>query len=110
MDSSGSCTYLSKTLSLITEMNGGETVLAPLHVGGDGNCLVHAVSRALVGREIFWHPLREQLRRHFTSNEEWYKKTIGEFIADDDFQEIVKECDTSYLPRDDRLGEKPLAF
>lgn len=47
--------------------------LVPLHVDGDGHCLVHAVSRALVGRELFWHPLRVGLKHHFITNIDKYK-------------------------------------
>lgn len=33
----------------------------PIHADGDGHCLVHAISRCLVGRELFWHALRTNM-------------------------------------------------
>ncbi|KFM82301.1 Deubiquitinating protein, partial [Stegodyphus mimosarum] len=72
-DITGSVNYLSETLNLITIANGGEERLIPIHADGDGHCLVHAVSRALVGRELFWHPLRCCLKRHFQNNLDKYK-------------------------------------
>ena len=47
--------------------------LVPIHADADGHCLVHAVSRALVGRELFWHPLRTHLKRHIYENKHKYK-------------------------------------
>lgn len=72
-DVTGSVDYLSETLKLIVAYNGGEERLIPIHADGDGHCLVHAISRALVGRELFWHPLRCCLKRHFESNLDKYK-------------------------------------
>jgi len=48
-------------------------VLVPIHADADGHCLVHAVSRALVGRELFWHPLRTHLKRHIHEHKDTYK-------------------------------------
>lgn len=80
-DITGSLDYLSETLKLIVESNGGEERLIPVHADGDGHCLVHAISRALVGRELFWHPLRCCLKKHFETNIEKYKvKKIFFFI------------------------------
>lgn len=47
--------------------------LVPIHSDGDGHCLVHAVSRAIVGRELFWHPLRTNLKQHFGQNLDKYR-------------------------------------
>lgn len=104
LDATGSLLYLSETLSNIARQNNDVKVLVPLHVSGDGSCLVHALSRALVGREIYWHVLRKTLKQDLISNEEWYKKMLGDFVADDDWKEIINECDTNYVPRDDHLG------
>jgi hypothetical protein len=54
----------------------------PLHADGDGHCLVHAVSRALTGRELFWHPLRVGLKQHFDLNIDKYKvrPSIASFL------------------------------
>lgn len=72
-DMTGSLNYLSETLRMIVAANGGEERLIPIHTDGDGHCLVHAISRALIGRELFWHPLRCCLKRHFETNLDNYK-------------------------------------
>ena len=41
--------YLQVLISQITAFNGGVDIVAPIHVDGDGSCLVHAISRALCG-------------------------------------------------------------
>lgn len=51
--------------------------LVPIHADGDGHCLVHAVSRALIGWELFWHPLRVNLKQHLQDNIEKYKMQFG---------------------------------
>ena len=53
--------------------------LIPLHVDGDGHCLVHAVSRAIVGRELFWHALRTGLKLHLKENLPQYK--VSDILA-----------------------------
>ena len=55
------------------QANDGEERLVPIHADGDGHCLVHALSRALTGRELFWHPLRMNLQQHFTENMQQYQ-------------------------------------
>ena len=45
----------------MSEANGGQQCLVPVHADGDGHCLVHAISRCLVGRELFWHALRTNM-------------------------------------------------
>ena len=57
-----------------------EHQLAVLHADGDGHCLLHAVSRALVGRELFWHPLMCALKRHFAHVLDKYKLLFKDFI------------------------------
>ena len=65
-DSTGSAEYLRDTLKTINSVTNYDGAIAqekaeflvPIHADGDGHCLVHAVSRALVGRELFWHALR----------------------------------------------------
>ena len=94
----GSMNYLRETL---TAINGdGDEQLLPIHADGDGHCLVHAVSRALIGRELFWHPLRENLKRHFTTNITRYRQLFREFIDADEWQTIIDECDPDYVPQD----------
>ncbi|XP_037091413.1 deubiquitinating protein VCIP135-like [Pollicipes pollicipes] len=99
-DMSGSAIYLRDTLETVKEANEGEERLVPIHADGDGHCLVHALSRALTGRELFWHPLRMNLQQHFTSNMSQYKELFREFIDVDDWPTIVAECDPDYVPPD----------
>lgn len=80
-DASGSMAYLSDTLEMIRSCNSGQERLIPIHADGDGHCLVHAISRALVGRELFWHPLRCNLKAHFQNNLEKYKVSSFFFLS-----------------------------
>lgn len=79
-DVTGSMDYLSETLELIKQSNGGEERLLPIYADGDGHCLVHAISRALVGRELFWHPLRSCLKRLFENNLDKFKVMVINFM------------------------------
>ena len=58
---------------------------------------VHAVSRALVGREIFWHALRENLKQHFRSNLGRYQELLSDFVDLDEWDDIIAECDPGIL-------------
>ena len=49
-------------------------VVAPLQTTGDGNCLLHAVSRALWGSEIYNDLLRQLITLELQSNLDWYKE------------------------------------
>ncbi|XP_076331190.1 deubiquitinating protein VCPIP1-like [Tachypleus tridentatus] len=102
-DVSGSMSYLSGTLEQIKMYNDGEERLIPIHADGDGHCLVHAVSRALVGRELFWHPLRCNLKTHFEQNLDKYKKLFRDFIADQEWRAIIDECDPDFIPPENEL-------
>ena len=75
----------------------GET-LVPLHADGDGHCLLHAVSRALVGRELFWHPLMTHLKSHFAARREEYKMLFKDFYEDSDWKDIIDESDPDFIP------------
>ncbi|KAK3923367.1 Deubiquitinating protein VCIP135 [Frankliniella fusca] len=102
-DESGSVRYLSGTLSLLRSFNNERDALVPLHVDGDGHCLVHAVSRALVGRELFWHALRTGLKQHLTENLPQYKELLNDFINSSEWEDIIAECDPEYSPRDNEI-------
>ena len=93
--------YLIDSLSYISEVNGGE-VLVPLHADGDGHCLVHAISRCLIGRELFWHSLRLQLHRHLRENLQKYRDTFKDFIEDNEWEDIIDEAAPDYQPPDNR--------
>ena len=97
----GSQEYLADSLSLIKSVNDEES-LVPLHADGDGHCLVHAVSRCLIGRELFWHSLRSQLQCHLQENLQQYKSHFKDFIADEEWEEIIAEAGPDYTPPDDR--------
>ncbi|XP_023229594.1 deubiquitinating protein VCIP135-like [Centruroides sculpturatus] len=102
-DISGSVQYLSGTLELVKDYNDGEERLIPVHADGDGHCLVHAISRALIGRELFWHPLRCNLKRHFEENLQKYKELLKEFIDEREWDAIIAECDPDFVPSDGEL-------
>lgn len=99
-DKSGSLKYLSGTLDVIKDVNDGEERLVAIHADGDGHCLVHAVSRALVGRELFWHALRVNLMNHFTENLDKYKDLFKDFVDRDEWNDIIQECHPEFCPRD----------
>ena len=99
-DRSGSATYLKDTLNMVMETNNREERLIPIHADGDGHCLVHAISRALVGRELFYHPLRLNLMCHFRDNLERYKELFKNFVDVDEWEDIINECDPDFVPRE----------
>ena len=92
--------YLGSTLSLLVDAGGGEEVLVPLHADGDGHCLVHAVSRCLVGRELFWHSLRSQLQSHLQECLSQYQAIFKDFIEEEEWSEIIEEAGPDYRPQD----------
>ena len=97
--------YLKGTLDEVQKFNGGIECLIPIHVDGDGHCLVHAVSRALVGWELFWHALRENLKGHFCMYLDKYQATLKEFVDEDEWKDIRDECDPDFVPADgEQLG------
>ncbi|XP_063075896.1 deubiquitinating protein VCPIP1 [Engraulis encrasicolus] len=98
LDRSGSLAYLRDTLEEIRAANHGKDRLVPLFVQGDGHCLVHAISRALVGRELFWHALRENLKRHFVEFLPRYRALFSDFIAANEWEDIINECDPEFTP------------
>nr|XP_019961768.1 PREDICTED: deubiquitinating protein VCIP135 [Paralichthys olivaceus] len=97
-DRSGSLIYLHDTLEEVKTANGNRECLIPVHVDGDGHCLVHAVSRALVGRELFWHALRENLKQNFKKNLDSYKALFQDFIDAAEWEDIINECDPLFIP------------
>lgn len=75
----------------------------PIHADGDGHCLVHAISRALVGRELFWHALRENLQLHFQEKLSLYQMHFQDFIRHSEWQEIIEECKPDFVPPEGEL-------
>ncbi|XP_061418463.1 deubiquitinating protein VCPIP1-like isoform X2 [Lethenteron reissneri] len=98
IDRTGSTDYLCATLDKVQQANSGDSRLVPLHVDGDGHCLVHAISRALVGRELFWHALRTALRAHLEEERDTYRTLLADFLVDDEWDEIVRESEPDYRP------------
>merc|ERR1719240_1825935 len=49
-------------------MPGFRTISVP----GDGNCLAHAVSKALIGMELLYHALRLEIQAELRENTDWY--------------------------------------
>nr|KAG5695436.1 hypothetical protein BaRGS_033561 [Batillaria attramentaria] len=99
-DHSGSATYLAATLNVVRQVNEEDDRLIPIHADGDGHCLVHAVSRALVGRELFWHALHLNLKNHLCDNLEKYKELFKNFVDVDEWQDIIDESDPNFVPKD----------
>ena len=98
-DRSGSVRYLSDILQRLRAANDGKTGLVPLHADGDGHCLVHAISRCLVGRELFWHALRCGLYSHLTTNIDRYKATFKEFYEEEEWEKIIEEAAPDFQPK-----------
>lgn len=93
-----SAEYLADTLKEISNVNNNEERIVPIHADGDGHCLLHAVSRALVGHELFWHPLMKNLKDHLILRKDDYKNLLSDFFEDSDWDSIIKEADPNYLP------------
>ncbi|ELT92345.1 hypothetical protein CAPTEDRAFT_100015, partial [Capitella teleta] len=102
-DSTGSMGYLEQTLAAVRQSNDGEERLVPIHADGDGHCLVHAISRALIGRELFWHALRQNLKQHFTEQLTAYQELFRDFFDADEWKDIIAESDPEYLPKGEEL-------
>lgn len=98
LDKTGSVQYLADTLKEIDSFNDNQRKIVPIHADGDGHCLVHAISRALVGRELFWHALRANLKRHMAENIDNYKRLFKDFVDQDEWDAIIDECDPYYIP------------
>lgn len=69
--------YLQETMAKLNSFE--SATLFPLIVSSDENSLFESISRATVGREIFWYPLKEALKLHLLINEKWYLKRKKEF-------------------------------
>ena len=100
LDRSGSRRYLADILTQIQSANSDVTYLVPLHADGDGHCLVHAISRCLVGRELFWHALRTNLHQHLTTNHDRYKIMFKDFVSEEEWEGIIEEAGPDFSPPD----------
>lgn len=100
LDRSGSQAYLQGTLQQLRSTNNNQERLVPLHADGDGHCLVHAISRCLVGRELFWHALRTNLHAHLISNLQRYQTLFKEFYSAEEWEGLVAEAAPDWKPPD----------
>ena len=96
-DNTGSLGYLNDTLEMIRKAN-GEDCLVPIHSDGDGHCLVHAISRGVIGRELLWHSLRQNLKDHLQQENIKYQGLFRDFVDADEWEEIINEADPNYHP------------
>ena len=100
-DRSGSVRYLEGVLEKLRQANGSKKdVLIPVHADGDGHCLVHAISRCIVGRELFWHALRVNLHRHLAAMKAQYQEMFKEFYSEEEWPDIIEEADPAYQPKE----------
>jgi len=53
-------------------------LVVPLFTTGDGSCLLHALSRAIWGVEIFSDVLRMDICAELENNRDWYVERVGE--------------------------------
>jgi hypothetical protein len=67
--------------------------IVPLVTTGDGNCLLHAISRAMWGVELFFLMLKQELAHELTKHEEWYKSTTG--YEEAEWKRVVEQAESS---------------
>jgi hypothetical protein len=63
--------------------------VVPLQTTGDGDCLLHAISRALWGVEQYSDLLRQAMLEELQNNAEWYKNATS--LADD-FDNAIRQA------------------
>jgi len=74
--------YLAETLTNFRKIG---IDVVPIQVTSDGSCLPHAVSRALVGFEVFYDCLRASMVKELTEHSQWYKEhDYGGVVSDDE--------------------------
>ena len=57
--------------------HGSGVRLVPVHTLSDGSCLPHAVSRSLMGKEIFYDALRLSLQGELEAHAGWYAEHLN---------------------------------
>eukprot|EP00658_Telonema_sp_P-2_P028516 TRINITY_DN2183_c0_g1_i12.p1 TRINITY_DN2183_c0_g1~~TRINITY_DN2183_c0_g1_i12.p1 ORF type:complete len:832 (-),score=225.33 TRINITY_DN2183_c0_g1_i12:357-2852(-) len=70
-------------------------------VPGDGNCLTHAVSKAVIGTELLYHALRLEIQAELRNNVEWYQKHVFPFYDSESATMILMEAAEQAVPKDD---------
>ena len=99
LDTTGSLDYLRDVLQIVQRLpaNGNAVTLVPLYTSGDGHCLVHAVSRALVGHELLWHPLQMCIWRHLEQNVDLYKERFVDlYLEKAEWNHIIAESNPAF--------------
>ena len=93
--------YLKETLDSIKLFNNAkEDPIEPLNVAGDGYCLLHAISRGLIGRELFWHPLLSNMNNNMRVNAESYQNLLDSFFSLEDINQYIRETCPDYQPEE----------
>jgi len=67
------------------------SVLVPLKTTGDGNCLLHAVSRFMFGLEVYYELLRAKMFEELTTHVDWYRSIAPQF-AEEDWERIFRHA------------------
>ncbi|CBY11973.1 unnamed protein product [Oikopleura dioica] len=96
--------YLDDTLAIVAEANRLPEALIAAHADPDGHCLVHAISRAISGTQLFWHPLRMSIKDHLQSNLLQYRRLMVNYVEDSEWPVIIDEADPCYLSGGATLG------
>jgi hypothetical protein len=69
-----------------------------IDVDGDGNCLVHALSRCMCGIEMLYCALRNDLREELLTYIEFYMTALGDFYDADSLQAELLEAAEDAAP------------
>ena len=92
-DMSGALEHLQSSLALMENVT-------PVHVDADGHCLVHSLSRCLIGKEYLWHALRTQLfiimQNERQKYVDFFKRNAMVAALEDEMDSIVRRADPDY--------------
>lgn len=77
-------------------------------VPGDGNCLAHAMSKAMVGVELLYHALRQEVQDELRTHREWYRRQIFPFYDDETAYEVLESAAREAVP--DQWGADAFEF
>ena len=83
-----------------------------LQVPGDGNCLPHSVSRAILGTELLYHSLRWEVRDEILNNMDWYRAHWNNtYFMDEETgnEDLTSAAQESVPPENPDLGNFGMA-
>ena len=83
VDSRTEESYLRQELGALTQACTDQGIGAQfraIRVPGDGNCLTHSISRAVLGVELLYHVLRQEMRDELAAHAEWYATHTNELV------------------------------